>query len=277
MSDNTREPAVRCLARELLEASYTFQDGDGDRAPKYALLPTGQRVNRVLISGVVMRTEDVGNDTEYQMAEIMDAAGDSFYVYAGQYQTEARDTIREVETPEYVSVVGKVKTYETDGETRVKIRPETMQVVDADTRKTWTVDAVQQTVKRVQAFRDEDMDEADITEAKMQYGDDVSLYLEAAIAALENLESEVPIEESDEESADAGEESEAEGSEGLPETIKNADYNALRSVASDVEDVPGSGISEERMQAQLVESLGAETLAEELSAADAESGATASA
>ena len=38
------------------------------------------------------------------------------YVYVGQYQLEAASTLRQIETPTYVAVVGKPRSYETDKE-----------------------------------------------------------------------------------------------------------------------------------------------------------------
>lgn len=56
----------------------------------------------------------------------------------------------------------------------------------------------------------------------------------------------------------------AEEGEHLPDAVKEAGYDDLRAVAADVDEVPGSGIGTEEMRDQLVDALGAATLAERL-------------
>ena len=120
----TREVARRAFAAEFNDATYTFKESDDDRAPVYSLLPTGQRANRVFIVGTLTETEDVGDDSEYWRGRIVDPTG-TFFAYAGQYQPEATSVLRETETPAYVAVVGKPRTYETDeGDVNVSLRPE---------------------------------------------------------------------------------------------------------------------------------------------------------
>src|SRR6056297_2415883 len=106
----TREVARRVFAREFNDASYTFKESDDERAPNYALLPTGERANRVFFVGTLTEKEDVGDDSEYWRGRIVDPSG-TFFVYAGQYQPEAASMLRELEAPEYVAVAGKPRTY----------------------------------------------------------------------------------------------------------------------------------------------------------------------
>ena len=148
----TREVARRAFAAEFNDASYTFKESDDERAPVYSLLPTGQQANRVFVAGTLTETEDVGEDSEYWRGRIVDPTG-TFFSYAGQYQPEAASALRETETPAYVSVVGKPRTYETDeGNTNVSLRPESITVVDAATRDRWVVETAEQTLERIEAF-----------------------------------------------------------------------------------------------------------------------------
>jgi len=120
----TREVARRAFAHEYNDASYTFKESDDERAPVYALLPTGERANRVFIVGTLTETEDIGEDSEYWRGRIVDPTG-TFFTYAGQYQPEAASALRDIEPPAYVAVVGKPRTFETDdGDVNVSVRPE---------------------------------------------------------------------------------------------------------------------------------------------------------
>jgi RPA family protein len=181
----TREVARRVFATEFNDAVYTFKESDDERAPVYSLLPTGQRANRVFVAGTLTETEDVGDDSEYWRGRIVDPTG-TFFAYAGQYQPEATSMLRETETPAYVTVVGKPRTYETDeGDVNVSLRPESISVVDADTRNRWVVETAELTLDRIDAF--EETNEY-ATMAETQYDPDLSIYRDGVISALEDLE-----------------------------------------------------------------------------------------
>ena len=186
----TREVARRAFAAEFNDASYTFKESDDERAPVYSLLPTGQRANRVFVAGTLTETEDVGEDSEYWRGRIVDPTG-TFFSYAGQYQPEAASALRETETPAYVSVVGKPRTYETDeGDTNVSLRPESITVVDAATRDRWVVETAERTLERIEAFDGADEYAA---MAETQYDPDLSVYRDRAVAALEDLEEDAEV------------------------------------------------------------------------------------
>jgi RPA family protein len=182
----TREVARRAFAREFNDAGYTFKESDDERAPLYALLPTGERANRVFVVGTLMETEDVGDESEYWRGRIVDPTG-TFFTYAGQYQPEAAAALRELETPTFVAIVGKPRTYETDeGDVRVSLRPESITVVDQATRDRWVVETAERTIERIGAFDPETSEYAAM--ADEQYDLPVETYRDQAIAALESLE-----------------------------------------------------------------------------------------
>ena len=183
----SREVAQRVFAAEFNDASYTFKESDDDRAPVYLLLPTGERANRVFVVGTLTETEDVGEDDEYWRGRIVDPTG-TFFVYAGQYQPEAASTLRDLEPPAYVAVVGKPRTYETDeGDVNVSVRPESITEVDAATRDQWVVETADRTLDRIDAVDDAGNEYARM--ASEEYGDDAATYTETVIEGLESLES----------------------------------------------------------------------------------------
>lgn len=190
-----REVARRVFAREFNDATYQFKESDDDRAPKYSLLPTGEKSNRVFIAGTAIEVEDVGTDNEYWRARVLDgsatdddsSAESSFYVYAGQYQPEAAAVLRELETPAYVTIVGKPRAYENDdGEMQVAIRPETVTVVDQTTREQWILETSRATFDRIEAFESGASGYAEMSAS--QYPDvDMEKYRAGAVAALESV------------------------------------------------------------------------------------------
>jgi len=189
MSSNeipTREVARRVFADEFNDATFSFKESDDDRAPVYALLPTGQKVNRVFFVGTLTEKDDVGEDNEYWRGRIVDPTG-TFFVYAGQYQPEATSTLRDLEPPAYVAVVGKPRTYETDdGTVNVSVRPESIQVVDAATRDRWVVETAERTIDRVSAFEEEGNEYGRM--AREEYDIPVERYVESTVSALESVE-----------------------------------------------------------------------------------------
>lgn len=181
-----REVAKRVFAEEFNDATETFKESDEERAPVYQILPTGGRANRIFVVGTLTETEDVGEGSEYWRGRVVDPTG-TFFVYAGQYQPDAASTLRDIETPAFVAVVGKPRTYETEtGDVNVSIRPESIQVVDAKTRDRWVVETAQRTLDRITSF-DPETDEDDALTQERYEGEPLE-YRSTVIEALESLE-----------------------------------------------------------------------------------------
>ena len=182
----TREVARRVFASEFNDAEFTFKESDDERAPLYALLPTGERANRVFVVGTLTETEDIGEDSEYWRGRVVDPTG-TFFVYAGQYQPDAASALREMETPTYVAVVGKPRTFETDdGSVNVSLRPESITPVSEATRDRWVVETAERTMERLGAFDEEGNEYAE--RARAEYGEDLSAYRNAVLEALEDFD-----------------------------------------------------------------------------------------
>lgn len=197
-----REVAKRVFAQEFNDATYTFTESDEERAPNYVLLPTGAKANRVFVVGTVTETQDVGSDSEYWQARVVDPSG-TFFAYAGRYQPEAANVLRSLEPPAYVAIVGKARTYETDdGDSNVSIQPETITEVNGDIRDHWVIETAERTVERLEAF---DVDENLYAgRADDEYdGVDLDAYASMVQEALASIES-IDI-EFDDEQADGGE------------------------------------------------------------------------
>ena len=187
-STPTREVARRVFASEFNDAGYTFTESDDERAPVYALLPTGESSNRVFFVGTLTEKEDVGEDSEYWRGRIVDPTG-TFFVYAGQYQPEAASALRDIEPPAYVAVVGKPRTFEPDdGDVNVSVRPESINVVDAETRDRWVVETADRTLDRTERFDAEGNEYGSM--ADEQYDLPLAEYKQAAVEALQSLEAE---------------------------------------------------------------------------------------
>ena len=163
-----REVAHRVFATEFDAASLEYSSSEEERAPKYVVTPTGARVNRLFVVGVLTEVEPINDDVV--RARIADPTG-AFVVYAGQYQPEALAFLERTESPAFVAVTGKANTFKPDDSDRVftSIRPESVNEVDAETRDRWTVRTAEHTLDRVSAFARalERLDGADDREAAL--------------------------------------------------------------------------------------------------------------
>jgi len=152
MSDiQRRETAYRLFAAEFDDATLSHQEADEERAPNYVITPTGARVNRLFAVGVLTEVESVNDDV--LRGRIVDPTG-AFVVYAGQYQPDEMAALEQLDTPAFVAVTGKARTFSPDDSDRVytSVRPESITQVDAATRDRWVVDAAEQTLERVATY-----------------------------------------------------------------------------------------------------------------------------
>ena len=154
MSDDgpgAREVAHRVFAAEFDDASLSYSESDEERAPNYVVTPTGARVNRLFVAGVLTEVERVNDET--RRGRVVDPSG-AFVTYAGQYQPEAQAFVERADPPSFVALTGKARTFEPEDSDRVftSVRPESLNEVDADTRDRWVVSAAEATLDRLAVF-----------------------------------------------------------------------------------------------------------------------------
>ncbi|WP_336344517.1 hypothetical protein [Halalkalicoccus ordinarius] len=165
-----REVAHRLFAAEFDAADLEYADSDEERAPKYVIVPTGARVNRLFVVGVLTELERVNE--EVVRARVVDPTG-AFVVYAGQYQPDALAFLERTEPPAFVAVTGKANAFQPEDSDRVftSIRPESVAEVDAETRDRWTVQAAAHTLDRIAEFAQSfEVDGGDLEEALIEAG-----------------------------------------------------------------------------------------------------------
>ncbi|WP_276261542.1 RPA family protein [Haloglomus litoreum] len=144
----TREVAYRMFAAEFDDCDFQFSESDEERAPNFVITPTGGRVNRMFLVGVLTELEQVNQSM--LRARIVDPTG-AFVVYAGQYQPEALSFLERTDPPAFLAVTGKARTYQPEDSDVVysSVRPESISAVDAETRDRWVVSTAEQTLDRI--------------------------------------------------------------------------------------------------------------------------------
>jgi len=148
-----RETAWRVFAGELNSSSLE-RKGEEEKSPTYLITPLGTKLNRVLIAGVLLEKQNIGSDEEpLWKARVEDVSG-SYFINVGRYQPEAAAAMASLETPSFVAIVGKIRTYRPD-ETKmyVSIRPERIVRIDAATRQRLVLETAQCTWRRLNNMR----------------------------------------------------------------------------------------------------------------------------
>lgn len=170
-SPGQREVARRVFAAEYDDATLSHSESDEERAPNYVITPTGARINRMFVVGVLTAVERVNE--EMLRARIADPTG-AFVAYAGQYQPDALAFFERTDPPAFVALTGKARTFQPEDGDRVytSVRPESINEVDADTRDRWIVRTAEMTLERLAVTA-----EARSTDAR---GDDLAAALRNA-------------------------------------------------------------------------------------------------
>lgn len=157
-----REMAHRIFAREFNDSRFQISSGSDApgqaelHAPNFLVTTAGAKVNRLFIAGVITEVDDIGSqkggEKELWRARVSDPTG-TFTVYSGNYQPEASVFLSTVEVPSFVTIVGKVRSYEPgDGSVFVSLRPEEINHADESIRNRWMVDTAELTLDRLDIF-----------------------------------------------------------------------------------------------------------------------------
>ncbi len=189
-----REIAQRLFAKEFngstLSLTSVLSDDVPDiNTPNLLISPTGVRINRVFVVGVITEVENLGSEPgkerDLWRARISDPTG-VFILYAGQYQPEAAIFLSTVEVPSYVAVVGKARIYEPEKDSVfISIRPEEINNVEHTIRDRWIIDTAELTLERLDMLSEvllgqkhtEDL--AESMESRSVYSDSGEIILDA--------------------------------------------------------------------------------------------------
>lgn len=183
----SRHVARHVSVSELTDAVYRFTDTGDDNAPVYTLLPTGQRANRVIVSGTFLGhsfAKDTTDETPRVQVRVNDgvasvvvSAVKGFNEYAYRQLVRLSDIITHKNDSEVatVKVIGKIFTYGQDT-TEIGISPEQIVTVSTQTRRDWVVSTTRETHTRIRDFYQfEKTDACDISAERQK---DYHLYRE---------------------------------------------------------------------------------------------------
>jgi len=224
-SSGARQPTKRMIPDDFTNADHIIQPGDGDQSPKFLITPSGAGANRVMLAGVVTDVEDVGDDQAYLRMRCTDVAGNDFLTYAGQYQKEARSDMAELEAPEFVQVIGKPNTLETDdGSVLTSVRPEVVNTISESEYFSLCAENAQHTIKRLTGEHGHEFFQAEADD--LYEGEYDETVYEAAVETLERVADQLDT------GADEDELSRSE--------LESMEYDELRGLAAEFDNINGN-------------------------------------
>ncbi|HID42356.1 MAG TPA: hypothetical protein EYP30_01020 [Archaeoglobaceae archaeon] len=185
-----REVAKRIFAFEFNRSTYKIEQ-DGEKTPTYILTPTGEKCNRVFVVGVLLDREEIRPDSNFWRLRVSDPTG-VFVCTAGRFQPDALEVLLEIEPPEMIAVVGKVRVFEGESRSFVSLRPESIAVVDTEARNYWVYETASRTVERIEKMETEKDDE-DVALAWKVYNPDLNEYRSMVKKALLTIKEEFEV------------------------------------------------------------------------------------
>ncbi len=144
-----REPAYPMLIKDLLSSSIDEVEVEGGTRRGYFITPTGARVYRIIITGVLMECENIGSeDSPLLKVRMADStAGLSFTV--GRYNPDLLKKLKKMALPSFVSVIGKVKNFTSKrGDEILSINPESISICMKEERDLWILMASREALLR---------------------------------------------------------------------------------------------------------------------------------
>jgi len=146
-----RDPAWRIFAYEFNKSTLQLKEEDGS-GPTYVISPTGAKINRLFVVGVLTEVENVRANEGLWRARIADPTG-SFTVYAGKYQSEAASFFANADVPQFVAVLGRARLYTREDTSYASIWSNEISNTTETVRNNWVITTAERTLDRLEALK----------------------------------------------------------------------------------------------------------------------------
>jgi RPA family protein len=145
------DPAWRIFAYEFNKSTLQLKEEDGS-CPAYVISPTGAKINRLFVVGVLTEVENVRANEDLWRARVADQTG-SFTVYAGKYQSEAASFFANADVPQFVSVLGRARLYTREDTSYASIWSNEIGNTTETVRNNWVMTTAERTLDRLEALK----------------------------------------------------------------------------------------------------------------------------
>jgi len=146
-----RDPAWRVFAYEFNKSTLQLKEED-DNGPTYVISPTGAKINRLFVVGVLTEVEKVRSNEGLWRAHVADPTG-SFTVYSGKYQSEGASFLANAEAPQFVAVLGRARLYTRDDISYASIWSNEVSTTTETVRNNWVLTTAERTLDRLDALK----------------------------------------------------------------------------------------------------------------------------
>lgn len=135
---NKRQPAIPLLIRDLIGSSVEEMPGNETLINRIFITPSGARVFRALISGVMMDKIPLkSDDTPLYKIRVSDPTG-GLDIIIGKYDPEILPMVEKMECPSFVTVIGKVRiTRKNNDSNNITLKPESITVCSREEKDHW--------------------------------------------------------------------------------------------------------------------------------------------
>ena len=145
-----REAAWRIFAHEFNKSTTQVKNGDG-YSPTYVVSPSGAKMSRVFVVGVLTEVENVRPDNNVWHGHLADPTG-SFSVYESQHQS-LKSFFSDAQVPQYVAILGRARLYERDDTTYASIWSNEISTTTENVRNNWVLTTAERTLDRLEALK----------------------------------------------------------------------------------------------------------------------------
>jgi len=145
------EPAWRIFANEFNKSTLQLKE-EGGSGPTYIISPTGAKINRLFVVGVLTEVENVRENEDLWRARVADPTG-SFTVYAGKYQSEGASFLANADVPQFVAVLGRARFYTRADTSYTSIWSNEISNTMETVRNNWVITTAERTLDRLEALK----------------------------------------------------------------------------------------------------------------------------
>ena len=145
------DPAWRIFAYEFNKSTLQLKEEDGS-GPTYVISPTGAKLNRLFVVGVLTEVENVRANEDLWRARVADPTG-SFTVYAGKYQSEGASFFASADVPQFVAVLGRARLYTREDTSYTSIWSNEISNTTETVRNNWVITTAERTLDRLEALK----------------------------------------------------------------------------------------------------------------------------
>ena len=145
------EPAWRIFANEFNKSTLQLKE-EGGSGPTYIISPTGAKINRLFVVGVLTEVENVRENEDLWRARVADPTG-SFTVYAGKYQSEGASFLVNADVPQFVAILGRARLYTRADTSYTSIWSNDISNTTETVRNNWVITTAERTLDRLEALK----------------------------------------------------------------------------------------------------------------------------